>query len=158
MLGLPEPPAPSVSDLVKGFAEADRGDLEAALDELRRRGNPCRLKARLDGERGVVEIFGMPSGSGPAPDYLWLQDVTTFEKALERVVHERDRLRLLLDSLPMPVWRRNADFTLTNCNAAYAAALESTRDAVLEAGMELLGQNQVRQARALSSPAPQAQR
>lgn len=153
MLGLPESPTLSLPDFMKGFAEADRGDLEAALNKLWRSNTSYQLKARLDGERGVVEVFGMPSGPGSSIDYLWLQDVTNIEKALERLTDERDGLRLLLDSLPLPVWRRNADFTLTNCNAAYAAALESTRDAVLEAGMELLGQNQIRQARALSQEA-----
>jgi signal transduction histidine kinase len=47
-------------------------------------------------------------------------------------------LEAMLDAIPMPVWRRTADFTLVACNRAYAAALGAGREQVLAEGRELI--------------------
>jgi signal transduction histidine kinase len=51
---------------------------------------------------------------------------------------EAAKLRQALDALPMPIWRRGADRTVVDCNQEYAAALDSSRDAVLAAGRNLV--------------------
>jgi signal transduction histidine kinase len=51
--------------------------------------------------------------------------------------NEMAKLREMLDALPMPVWRRGRDQTIVDCNEAYAAALGTSREAVLAAASEL---------------------
>ncbi len=48
------------------------------------------------------------------------------------------RLREMLDALPMPVWRHRGGGELVDCNRAYAAAIGSSREAVLAAGTQLV--------------------
>ncbi|MFC4352501.1 PAS-domain containing protein [Fodinicurvata halophila] len=47
-------------------------------------------------------------------------------------------LRGLLDSLPLPVWQRGDDLTLTYCNRAYLLAVEQSFEQVLRDGTELV--------------------
>jgi len=46
-------------------------------------------------------------------------------------------LRKMLDAVPMPVWQRRPDFTLVDCNRAYADALDTTVELALAEGREL---------------------
>jgi signal transduction histidine kinase len=55
----------------------------------------------------------------------------------QRVLKEAAKLRETLDVLPMPVWRRACDQTISDCNHAYAAALGTNREAVLAEASEL---------------------
>lgn len=62
---------------------------------------------------------------------LWFRDETRHTRERESqfgdftaLKHEVSGLRLLIDSLPFPVWRRDGDLRLIDCNAAYAAAVE----------------------------------
>ena len=41
---------------------------------------------------------------------------------------EKTSLTAVLDALPMPVWRRDGELTLVDCNTAYSELLERTRD------------------------------
>ena len=65
-------------------------------------------------------------------DVLWMRDVTEGATAVESLSHERhdlaaerDRLRALLDALPLPVWLRDGDLALIYCNQAYARAVDA---------------------------------
>jgi len=51
----------------------------------------------------------------------------------------RERLQTLIDSLPIPIWRRDADLKLEFVNQAYARALETDRPQVLAKRRELAG-------------------
>ena len=50
---------------------------------------------------------------------------------------ETASVRGVIDALPIPVWRRRGQ-TLVDCNAGYAAALDSSREAVLAEGRGLV--------------------
>ncbi len=50
---------------------------------------------------------------------------------------EATNLRKMLDAVPMPVWQRGPDFTLVDCNRAYADALDTTVELALAEGREL---------------------
>ena len=41
---------------------------------------------------------------------------------------EKTSLTAVLDALPTPVWRRDGELTLVDCNTAYSELLERTRD------------------------------
>ncbi|RCK40612.1 PAS domain-containing sensor histidine kinase [Thalassospira xiamenensis] len=62
---------------------------------------------------------------------LWFRDETRHTRERESqfgdftaLKREVSGLRLLIDSLPFPVWRRDGDLRLIDCNAAYATAVE----------------------------------
>ena len=69
------------------------------------------------------------------------------EKALTEAAQSAEETRQLisetvsfaavLDALPMPVWRRDGDLTLVDCNTAYSELLERSRDDVLRHHLEL---------------------
>ena len=46
-------------------------------------------------------------------------------------------LREIVELLPLPMWRRNPQLRVIDCNAAYAAALEADRETVLSRPCEL---------------------
>ena len=43
----------------------------------------------------------------------------------------------MIETIPVPVWRRDRSLALVDCNTAYAAALDMTREAVLAESREL---------------------
>lgn len=55
----------------------------------------------------------------------------------DRARTEAARLRETLDALPIPVWRRDLDRRLIDCNRRYAEALGTSREAVLAGGHDL---------------------
>jgi signal transduction histidine kinase len=72
---------------------------------------------------------------------LWLHDGAAARAAeTNRTAAENEaaRLREMIDALPLPLWRRGADLTLIDCNAAYAAALDAGRETVLAERRELI--------------------
>lgn len=55
-----------------------------------------------------------------------------------RLSAELGSLLRLMDSLPMPVWRRNSSLAIEYCNRAYAAAVEADPASALVQGRELI--------------------
>ena len=47
------------------------------------------------------------------------------------------QMREMIDALPMPMWRRDGDGAIVDCNQAYAASVGSTREEVLAGAREL---------------------
>ncbi|MEI6986151.1 MAG: PAS-domain containing protein [Rhodospirillaceae bacterium] len=78
---------------------------------------------------------------------VWQEDATvvTAERAradaalaaLFDAVYHREVLQAALDTLPVPVWLRRDDLSLSWCNRAYAAAFDAEPEAVIRAGNEL---------------------
>jgi signal transduction histidine kinase len=65
------------------------------------------------------------------------QRLTETHAVLAETVRTRDRLRSLIDTLPLPIWWRNRDQKLDGCNRAYARMLETTPEAVVQSGIEM---------------------
>jgi signal transduction histidine kinase/PAS domain-containing protein len=70
-----------------------------------------------------------------------LSAIRRAEAARGKAVAEAASLRAMFDALPMPVWRRDRDLRVVDCNAAYAAALDLPREAVLAQALELAPEN-----------------
>jgi len=79
-----------------------------------------------------LDVIGRRVGTGGAAvaDLVWFMDpASAGELATERDAArgERDRLRRVLDALPLPIWRRRADtLALIEVNRAYAQAMEAS--------------------------------
>ncbi len=120
--------------LLEALVPGDRAAVETALARLRRYGEGFVLNVRL-AAGDALELRGQRLGDAAAPtDLVWASDGAPRAAALA----ERDQLRLLVDAVPRPLWRRRAgDLAIVDCNAAYAAALDGPIATVLAEGREL---------------------
>jgi len=132
----------SFTEFVAGLEPAGAAQLETALVELRASGSPFDLAVgRIDG--ASVALAGRRSPIGDA--LLWVTNITAMRRAEEArgtAIAAAAGLRAMLDALPMPVWRRDHGLRVIDCNAAYAAALDLPREAVLTQASELAPENE----------------
>ncbi|MEI6559614.1 MAG: PAS-domain containing protein [Rhodospirillaceae bacterium] len=133
-------------EMAEALAESDAAAFRAAFDGLRRDGRGFRLEATVAALGRQLVVSGHRHRGF---NVLWLEDasVAAAERArsgaalagLAAAAGQRDILQALLDALPVPVWLRRDDLSLSWCNQAYAAALDSTPEAVVRVGTELGG-------------------
>ena len=164
LLGLFAGTEATYEDVKGSFGTSETAVLDAAVASLQGSGNGFELELGLrDGHRRVLVVGcrAADSDGRALADLLWMRDVTEGAAAVESLSHERrdlgverDRLRALLDALPLPVWLRDGDLALITCNSAYARAVDagSAADAV-EAQTELAAGGALREARALAARA-----
>lgn len=151
-------------DVLGCFSPVDAARLSAHCQKLREEGEAFDLDIKLrEGSRRVLIIgnrAATPEGL-PQADMIWLRDVTQgaaavtrLEAEKRRLIQERDRLRALLDGLPLPVWLRDGDLTPVACNQAYARAVDiASPSEAIEAAAELVPETSLREARALAARA-----
>jgi signal transduction histidine kinase len=116
------------------FDAVDAERVEAARLALHRRGSPFSLKlGTRNGE--VFAVEGRQARNGEI--VLWLLDESAAARAL-RVDEEAMRLRELIDSSPLPMWRRDPDRALVECNRAYGFAVDATPQMAVAQNLELV--------------------
>ncbi len=116
--------------------------MEAALDALLTRGSGFSLDLRTQNGRSIEAQGRTVAGRA----LLRLREMSSERREIADLRTTLDEARRglsalasLLDAIPQPVWRRNRDGALAWVNAAYVAAVEAgTREAAIDAGMELL--------------------
>jgi len=151
-------------DILESFGLSEAAVLSVAVSDLRQHGSGFELELTLrDGHRRVLVVGNRAADAEgkPLADVLWMRDVTEGTTAVDRLsnathdlAEERDRLRALLDSLPLPIWLRDGDLALVTCNQAYARAVDAvSAGAAVEAGAELVPGGSMREARALAARA-----
>jgi signal transduction histidine kinase len=118
-----------LAELTPGAVER----LEAARGALSRSGTPFSLTVSLR-SGGAFAVVGRRAATGEI--VLWLLDDSAAERA-RQAGDEAASLREVIDAIPMPIWRRDRDQALVDCNKAYASALDATRELVLAEGREL---------------------
>jgi signal transduction histidine kinase len=116
--------------------------LEHAVEALRARGEGFSMTlTTLTGR--PIETQGRAIGGRAV---LRLKDVSGIKRELSELAArhsdmaaEVDALRMLIDALPAPVWKRNNDGRLVFVNAAYAQAVEAKQPSeAVAGGLELL--------------------
>jgi len=133
-----DPDGHSVRDVAypKFLAALNPGDatqLEAARLALHRNGAAFSLTVGLR-NGGAFAVEGRQSAMGET--VLWLLDGNAAALARQASA-EAASLRELIDAIPAPIWRRDRDHVMVDCNRAYASALDSTRELVLAEGRQL---------------------
>jgi len=115
------------------FDAVDAERVEVARLALHRRGTPFSL--RLGTRTGeMLAVEGRQARNGEI--VLWLLDESAAARAL-RVDEEAMRLRELIDASPLPMWRRDPDRALVECNRAYAFAVDATPQMAVAQNLEL---------------------
>ncbi len=111
--------------------------LSAAVEALRATGSAFADTVSLaDGSAYVVT--GRRAQSGDC--VLWMNDISrtrAIEAAHALSQSTASAVRAMLEAMPVPIWRRDRNLSLVDCNAAYAAALDTTREIALAEGREL---------------------
>jgi signal transduction histidine kinase len=128
--------------LLDCVAAEDRAGLRSAVERLRQRGDAFATFLQVNGRR--VRASGrriVDRGRRPLTDVVWFEDVETEardSRALTAASRDADRLRRILDSLPIAVWRRRADdLALVEVNRAYAEAVDAPRETVVAEAHEI---------------------
>jgi signal transduction histidine kinase len=151
---------PPAGDAVSPFSSflarldaADAGRLATAVENLTRTGASFSATVTAP-DGGAYEVEGEFTATGDS--VVWLADVSATRRAEEHraaAFETADLLRRMFDSLPLPTWRRDSVLRIVDCNEAYAAALDSTRDAVLAESRELAPESGRERAVALAAEA-----
>ncbi|MBI4969209.1 MAG: PAS-domain containing protein [Rhodospirillales bacterium] len=159
MLGLRDGTATLFDAIPRHFGPLDGATLAEAAANLRHDGQGFVFEMPLaDGSRRI-RFTGQRIADAQdrvLADVLWAEDITQNTETVDRLsaemfvlLAERDRLRGLLNALPMPVWLRDGDLRLAWCNRAYAQAV----DAISPAGAVADGAELVSEAATLAQEA-----
>lgn len=148
MLGLRAGTETRFEELVQYFGPTDQASLLAAVQGLRRDGVNFILEASLLDPARRIRFTGQRISDGSdrwLADVAWAEDITQNTETLDRLssetfvlLAERDRLRAVLNAMPMPVWFRDSDLKLAWCNRAYAQAVDAISPASAVAGQSEL--------------------
>lgn len=139
VLGISPNVTVSLESLRLYFSGAGADRVMDAIGALATTGQPFTMEARTEADRSYRLTGSRIEECGV--DAIWIQDETVEIAGAERLAAEAEelaieaeRLRGVLDTLPLPVWRRARDLTLTYCNRAYAEAVnaESPAAALLD--------------------------
>jgi len=148
---------PGIEALQAHLAEGDGTALATAAAQLSRDGTAFLQVVRdRAGERAFVVAGGRGASGSAERDALWFAEATSLDQARREIGADRDTLAALLNTLPLPVWRRDAELNLVYCNRAYAAAVDATAAQAVATGMELLGQTKAETAKAVAREALEA--
>lgn len=135
-------------ELAQYFGPTDQASLLAGVAGLRREGVGFSLEASLLEPSRRIRFTGQRISDGAdrwLTDAMWAEDITQNTETLDRLssetfvlLAERDRLRAVLNAMPIPVWFRDGDLKLAWCNRAYAQAVDAISPSSAVAGQSEL--------------------
>ena len=155
LLGLEKSGDIVVTDILAAFDGSGHSVLGSAVAELRSSGKEFTATLKLRDKPGFIHVHGKRMSAGQlSADFLGFQDITeTLSLALDRE-REAQRLRGVIDSIPVPIWIRDRDQKIRDCNAAYVRAVEAPdRETVLREHREFAEGPEAGSARALAGKA-----
>jgi signal transduction histidine kinase len=155
LLGIDKTGDATIADILAAFEGSGHAALGSAVAELRSNGKDFALTLKLKDKPRFVLVHGKRLASGDAGmDFLGFQDTTDTLTLLIEREREAQRLRGVIDSIPVPIWIRDQDQRIRDCNTAYVRAVEATdRDTVLAEGREFAEGHEAGSARALAEKA-----
>lgn len=126
--------APGYGFLDDWLEEMSRGLIRAALDRLQSGGEDFGWTpaATLDGR--TLRLAGTAQGGS---FHLWLDDISAHRASITQADGVIRELGQVLDALPYPVWRRNADLVITYCNKAFGQIHDMAPAEVVRQGREI---------------------
>jgi signal transduction histidine kinase len=139
MLGIDKAGEPAITDILAAFEGSGLSVLGSAVAELRASGKDFLETLKLKDKPRFILVHGKRISAGAASmDFLGFQDTTDALSLLIEREREAQRLRGLLDALPVPLWMRDENQLIQDCNAAYVRAVEAPdRDTVLSESREI---------------------
>lgn len=155
ILGIGDDKQLSWEDILEVFDEAGRVELHGNVERLKIGGDAFSTIVRTENQQKYFQVKGTRGdGDSTGATLLWIQDITDRASALISLEREKRRLRGLLDAVPVPIWSRNDQLRIFDCNLAYVEAVEAeAREAVLADGKEFAEGDVAERARALAEKA-----
>ncbi len=148
LLGLNENQPNEIHDIISQFNPQDSCQLDVMLTELKNKGEAFTFVGKLIDFKHIIEVKG--ARFLEKQKYLYVlsfSDLTENRLQLERqerlIAHLKkrcERLDLLLNIAPMPIWYRGKTNRIEYCNQVYAGILESSPEQVIAQGRELIDQ------------------
>jgi len=137
-----------IEDILSAIKEAP--DFVSAFHRLQQTGKSFTVQAQTAKDSKPLQITGhrfRVGKEGPLMDALWFNDnpaaIQAFEQQTADLAEAGQRAsekKIILDSLPFPVWARNAELKIVLCNQAYAKALDVSVEEALKGQHELESQ------------------
>jgi signal transduction histidine kinase len=155
LLGLDKAGDPAITDILGAFDGSGLSILGSAVAELRANGKDFVETLKLRDKPRFILVHGKRIAAGDGSlDFLGFQDTTDALSLLIAREREAQRLRGLLDALPVPLWMRDQDQRIQDCNAAYVRAVEAPdRETVLSENREIAEGPEADAVRALAEKA-----
>jgi signal transduction histidine kinase len=129
--------SPSFADFRRRLDPAHAAWLATAVEALRTAGGAFADTVTL-GDGSAYAVTGRRAEGGDC--VLWLTDISrtrAIEAAHTLSQSTASAIRAMLEAMPVPIWRRDRNLALADCNTAYATALDTSREVVLAEGREL---------------------
>ncbi len=155
LLGIDKGGEPAIDDILAAFEGSGHSALGSAVAELRSNGKDFVETLKLKDKPRFILVHGQRIGGGGGTfDFLGFQDTTDALALLIEREREAQRLRGVIDAIPVPIWIRDQDQRIQDCNAAYVRAVEAKdRGAVLRDNREFAEGPEAGSARALAEKA-----
>jgi signal transduction histidine kinase len=127
----------SFTEYLATLTPDDAASLAESVASLRFSGMSFSALVRMS-NGGAYDLDGKRTANGDA--VVWIADrsvAKAAETAGDVALRAAVAVRAMFETLPVPVWRRDGDLALVDCNRAYAVALDASREVVLAEGREL---------------------
>lgn len=138
----------AVEDIQARLETGDSAALEGLYLKLEQEGKPFSLRVRTEGRRKTLRLRGAAGAASDGRDrfrILWVEDVSeeedtlaTAQKAREEAERTLGMIEGGLDTLPYPVWIRDASQGLNWVNKAYAHLLGTVKPDAMAGQMEII--------------------
>ncbi len=138
----------AIEDIQATLATGDSAALEGQYLKLENEGKPFSLSVRTEDNRKAFRLRGTAGAAIDGSDkfnILWLEDISeeddaqaSMKKARENAEQQLAIMKGSLDTLPVPVWLRDASGDLTWANMAYAALISGDRSEIASAQIEIM--------------------
>lgn len=158
MLGIKHVGDLKITDVLAAIDQCDATELSVNFNKLKKTGDAFSMVVVSNYRSYKIEI----SGARMLVDnvdtlVLWMVNVTEATSALELLKGKLSEVRAgrkllynVLDSLPIPVWKRDDSLNLNYCNATYASYLGMSIDQVLCENAQLVAGSLFGQGRSLA--------
>ncbi|MDR0580823.1 MAG: PAS domain-containing protein, partial [Holosporaceae bacterium] len=155
-----------MTDILSALESKDAENLSLHFNKLRKEGANFELTVKTIAEERKIEIRGARMIIGCVETIsFWCADVTklsaiteSLEEKFHLVCKKLESMREILDTLPIPIWRRNKNLSIIYCNKTYSDYLESTVEKVLAANTPLISGNLFGQGHSLAENAKKSNR
>ncbi len=133
----PSLPAPTYREHPLLYHPEDMSRLEKAVEAAVSRASPYELEMRAIRADGTIRhclALGFPKTSAEGKVtrlYGSLQDITRLKHAEREVHHKHEFLRLLMETIPTPVFHKDAEGKYTGCNRAFENFLGLSRQDII---------------------------
>ena len=147
ILGVPVVGVNQFADLSDQFDRQDFAALDAAAQALRRANTPFDLRVTTGSDRLLQARGRVVTGTGAEPIsfLIWFHDISGFRAETvalmdqaARAVEQQALTQRVLDTVPLPAWRRRPDLSISWVNMAYCAAVEVDAATAVRDSVELL--------------------